>query len=81
MQTILFRRVKSLPVFVRRIGEENPPFSVATLTAMYEEYLAQKRSNTADSEMSDSNSCSPSDSEDTHTCFSLSNCTQVFQTA
>ncbi|XP_077356050.1 protein BTG3-like [Festucalex cinctus] len=60
-----------------RIGEENHPFSVATVAAMYEEYIARKLSNTTDCDISDSNSCSSSDGEDTHTCFSISNCTQL----
>ncbi|XP_061524174.1 protein BTG3-like isoform X3 [Phycodurus eques] len=59
-----------------RIGEENPPFSVATVAAMYEEYLGAHPPNTSDDEMSDCDSFSSSDGEDALSCFSMSNCTQ-----
>ncbi|XP_057709847.1 protein BTG3-like [Corythoichthys intestinalis] len=60
-----------------RIGEDNPPFSVATVAAMYKEYIDKKQANTSDSEMSESNSSSSSDGEDTHLCFSIGSCTQL----
>ncbi|XP_061524173.1 protein BTG3-like isoform X2 [Phycodurus eques] len=60
-----------------RIGEENPPFSVATVAAMYEEYLGAHPPNTSDDEMSDCDSFSSSDGEDALSCFSMSNCTQL----
>ncbi|XP_061125281.1 protein BTG3-like [Syngnathus typhle] len=59
-----------------RIGEENPPFSVATVAAMYKEYLAKQLSNTQDNEMFDS--CSSSDGEDILNGFSINNDKQVF---
>ncbi|KAM9771795.1 protein BTG3-like [Syngnathus typhle] len=58
-----------------RIGEENPPFSVATVAAMYKEYLAKQLSNTQDNEMFDS--CSSSDGEDILNGFSINNDKQL----
>nr|XP_057922579.1 protein BTG3-like [Doryrhamphus excisus] len=59
-----------------RIGEDNPPFSVASVAAIYEEDSAMKMSDTSDSEMSDYNLSSSSD-EDTNAWFPMSYCTEL----